>query len=178
MTVYQSKERIKITPEPKFEPKDPKKYLLFVGICITLSLLAYWKGVDFLEPDADGRPKLAPQREEEYQKRIKRLNEAEQYALLANRNGFFPCYSCEQDSTIFLLVGQVWKYGVTIQGQKKRYTLKGLNTMGLAYEVQLKSGITECLQAEANKIFNYPLLLENTTRAKPIKRPPGNKSDL
>ncbi len=178
MTVYRPKEQIQVEPEPDQEPKHPKRYLLLLVFCTTLGLLAYWKGVDFLVPDADGNPKLAPKREEEYEKRIKRLEEAEQYALLANRNGLFPCYSCDQDTSIFLLVGHVWKYGVTVQGQKKRYTLKGLNAMGLAYEVQLKSGTTECLKAEADKIFHYPLLPENIIRVKPIKRPPGNKSDL
>jgi hypothetical protein len=126
MTVYTPKVRIQAEPEPDQEPNNSKKYLLLVIFCTILGFLAYWKGVDFLVPDADGNPKLAPKREEEYEKRIKRLNEAEQYALLATNSGFYPCFNCENDHTIFLNIGEVWKYGVTIQGQNRRYTASAL----------------------------------------------------
>ncbi len=166
---------------PKLQPtpQGPKKFLLFLLICGIFGLFAYWRGMDEVIIGDDGALVLSPERQDELDRRIYRLDNAEQYVLIAMYDGHYPCYNCGPDTLkIFLFAGETWKYGVTIQGQKGRYSTKKLNGMGLDYRVQLRSNIHNCLKAEAKMIFHYPLMPENIKRLRPINRPPGNKNDL
>ena len=43
----------------------------------------------------------------------------EQYALLATRNGWYPCLRCNGRDSIYLFVNEVWKYGKTVMGVKR-----------------------------------------------------------
>lgn len=166
----------------KLEPKQPrqsptKSILLFIGLCCILGLVASWEGVDFLDTDDNGQPKLAPSREKKMEQRLKRLQRCEQYVILARVDGYYPCYSCGKDTTIFLFAGEVWKYGVTIQGELGRYR-HWLEKNNLRYRVQYRGTIQACLKQETLKIYQYPLLPENLKRKPPLIRPPGNKNDL
>ena len=127
--------------------------------------------------DDNGQPKLATSREKQMEQRLKRLQKCEQYVIRARVSGYYPCYNCGKDTTIFLLAGEVWKYGVTIQGKNKRYR-KWLEKMNLRYRVQYRGTIQECLRQETLKIYKYTLLPENLKRKLPLIRPPGNKNDL
>jgi hypothetical protein len=149
-------------------------FLLFCGI---FGLFAYWKESDFLIFDPEGEPQITPERIEKLEERKKRLQEAEQYVLRADFDAYYPCFSCPNDSMIYMLKGEVWKYGVTIQGQGKRYGFKKLKKLGLTYQVQFRSNIHECLEVEAEKIYFYPKLPENLKRNPRFMRPPGNKDD-
>lgn len=176
MNTVSKKHQFKL--EPKQPPQAPyKSVLLFIALCCILGLVAHWKRVDFLEMDDNGQPKLATSREKKMEQRLKRLQKCEQYVIRARVSGYYPCYNCGKDTTIFLLAGEVWKYGVTIQGKNKRYRT-WLEKMNLRYRVQYRGTIQECLRQETLKIYKYPLLPENLKRKLPLIRPPGNKNDL
>jgi len=99
----------------------------------------------------------------------------EQYALVAKLNGSYPCYKNIGIDSIFLLKGEVWKYGKTCLGQDKRYN--DLDEKKLDYIPQFMGNEQECLIEEKRKIYNYPLLLECIKRKIKLLRPPGNKID-
>lgn len=167
-----------LSPAPQ-NPRNPRVALLIFLLCsCILAVLAAWNGVDFLEQDEGGVLGLSFAREAQMQQRLKRLEQCEQYVLLAKFNGFYPCYSCVGDSLIYLHAGEVWKYGITIQGQKGRYSNTWVTALGLRYRVQFRGSIQDCLQQETLKIYQYALLPENTRRKPPLMRPPGNKVDL
>jgi hypothetical protein len=163
---------------PLPNPRRPKTTLLFfmIGVCI-LGLFLAWNGADFLDLDEAGNVNLSPARQAQMQQRLKRLKRCEQYVLRAKFSGFYPCYNCGADTTIFLYAGEVWKYGITIQGETGRYR-HWTTTLGLRYRVQYRGSIQACLRQEALKIYQYALLPENIKRAVPLIRPPGNKADL
>ena len=140
-------------------------------------MTAAYKGTDFIEIGDDGKLHLSKKRKEKLEREVENLKEAEQYVLVAVQNGRYPCFNCGLNATIFLREGEVWKYGVTIYGKKKRYGEAMLLAKGLRYHIQFKGKIDICLIEEKKKIFNYALLPENLRRAVPLKRPPGNKID-
>lgn len=174
-------QKFKTGPMPPPAPQDPGNprtiLLLFLLCGCILAILAVWNGVDFLEQDEAGTLQLSTTREVKMQQRLKRLKRCEQYVLRTRFSGFYPCYSCGADTTIFLHAGEVWKYGITIQGEKGRYR-NWITRLGLRYRVQYRGSIQACLQQETLKIYQYALLPENIRRSKPIIRPPGNKADL
>lgn len=166
-----------VAPQPTPNPQPRNKVLLYLLICTIFGVFAAWKGADFLELDQDGNVQISAQREGQLNKRLKRLKQAEQYVLLAERDGWYPCYNCGNKTMIYLLAGEVWRYGITIRGEKGRYgpSLKGKR---LVYVVQFRGTIQDCLSEEAIKIYTYPKLPENLKRTIPLIRPPGNKVDL
>ncbi len=143
---------------------------------VVMGKMSLSKNKPFLEYDGRGEPKLAPWRQDDLDKELKQLHEAEQYALVATINGPFPCYNCKNSSIIFLHEGEIWKYGSTTKGEKGRYP-GGLPFHGLIYVIEYKGHILECLEQEKIKIYSYPLLPENLKRDVPLIRPPGNKLD-
>ena len=159
-------------------PRDPRRALLFfVGCCCILGLFVRWSGGDFLERDESGEFRLSESRQTQMEQRLERLRSCEQYVLIAKTSAFYPCYHCGKDTSIFLFAGEVWKYGITIQGAKGRYR-SWVTTMGLRYRVQYRGSVQACLRQETLKIYQYALLPENLKRAVPLMRPPGNKVDL
>lgn len=164
------------TPTPP-KPRPKGHILLFLLICAILGIVAAWQGADFLELDQNGEVQISAQREEQLSKRLKRLNRAEQYVLRAEVNGWYPCYSCGTKDSIYLFAGEVWRYRVTIRGEKGRYGLT-LKDKRLLYIVELHGDVLACLEEEAIKIYTYPTLPENLKRPTPLIRPPGNKVDL
>ncbi len=97
-----------------------------------------WKG---------DKPELAPWRKEKMERELQELDEAEQYVLIADLSGFFPCYSCVTKTEIFLNLGEVWRYGVTRKGEKGRY-FKGMPVKNLAYLTEFEGTLQECLREE------------------------------
>jgi len=123
-----------------------------------------------------GEAELAPWRKEKLEKELKEIDEAEQYVLRADEDGYYECFNCGGKPLIFLHAGEVWKYGYTRKGEKARY--RGWNTKNtLKYEVQFEGTLTECVKEEKRKIYYYALLPENLKREIPLIRPPGNKID-
>ena len=130
---------------------------------------------DYIQYDDLGNPELAEWRKKKMKKEIADLDNAEQYVLIAQHNGFYPCFHCST-GRIFLKRGEVWKYGTTIKGQIGRYR-KSLAQRELFYEIQFIGNIRDCLIEEKLKIYNYPLLKECLSRKEKLIRPPGNKVD-
>jgi len=105
-----------------------------------------------------------------------KYNKCEQYALVAIKDGWFPCYNCGTSDSIYLYKDEVWKYGKTCFGEQNRYP-NGLPVKNLRYEMQIEGTEKECLIMEKEKIYNYPNLPECQKRNIILLRPAGNKID-
>lgn len=182
-TTHPPKTNYNIEVEQFTRPKPNKKpngfhpfWLLFVFVTIFVVLMGVSK-LPFIDYDADGNPKLADWRIAKLKRELDQLDEAEQYVLTAVKNGYYPCYSCPNSTTIFLRKGEVWKYGYTTMGEKGRYQ-QTLAPMRLQYFTQLTGTITECMKEEKRKIYYYPLLPESIKRSIKLIRPAGNKKDF
>ena len=110
------------------------------------------------------------------EKELEEFEQAEQYALFVRASGNYPCLNCGVITEIYLHTGEIWKYGVTMKGEFRRYK-NGLPHDGLIYIVQFSGTLQECLRLEKTKIYNYPLLPENLKRSYKLNRPPGNQRD-
>ncbi len=125
----------------------------------------------------NGEAEILPDRKKDLDDDLYRIDHAEQYVLVAEFNGKYVCPSCPDRDSIFLLVGEVWKYGITMNGQKGRYSQKFLDEQGLFYFTQFEGNVAECMKQEKIKIYHYPTLPENLKRQTKLLRPPGNKED-
>ncbi|MEM1326742.1 MAG: hypothetical protein AAGI23_12345 [Bacteroidota bacterium] len=160
--------------------KLPHKSRVIFRLMLLFSLIGsiflFYKGVDFIKEEEDGTLTLSDERVAKLENDLAEYESAEQYALKAAVSGYYPCYSCEDQTEIFLYKGEVWRYGVTRKTQSGRYP-NGLPIERLYYEVQFVGDIGACLKEEKRKIYYYALLPENTKRLPPLIRPPGNKVD-
>ena len=143
---------------------------------ITTVIIASLHYEDVVEEDKDGKPKIKPDRIDDLADTIRFYEGAEQYVLVAKLAKYYPCPSCPDQDSIFLYVGETWKFGVTINGQKGRYGNE-LPDDGLRYVTQLVGSLPRCLSEEKRKIMEYPILPENQKRKKKLVRPPGNLYD-
>ncbi len=162
---------------PDFSPTPKKKtnfsFLWLVGIFFALFLVS----MVYVVYDENGKPDITPERKAALEKDLEKLRNAEQYALLTVFDGFYPCLSCTngQDS-IFLKAKEVYKYGVTTNGEVGRYR-KTLDGKGLIYRRQFSGTLQECLEQEKIKIYYYPTLPECLARETKLLRPAGNPQD-
>ncbi len=175
----------KRTPPPLSEQGKEKhksrSSRLFLLLMLGIGAMAYWLFMDAGGKQnfiiiKDGEPELAPWRKEKLRKELEDLEDAEQYVLIAGLSDWYPCYNCNDNKFIFLQAGEVWKYGVTVKGEKQRYR-SGLPAKELVYLMQFRGPLHECLKKEKIKIYNYAILPENLKRTNPLIRPPGNKVD-
>jgi len=138
-----------------------------------LALVALFRPGDF--KGAYEAIKLSPKEEEKLQKRLKELDDAEQYALIAEEDGWYRC-NHPRRIAYYLREGEIWKYGTTTKGQFGRYSVSYLEYNNVLYFVQFRGTISECLKEEQRKLFTYPYLPENLAR--PVQdrlpRPPYN----
>lgn len=171
------KPKIKTLPaehEPLLQPK-PKSWLwllLLAGIGIFAAI--NW---DDYVVEKDGKLELAPKRKAKLEKELEQIDNAVQYALIAQVDGFYPCLNCGERTTINLKAGEVWKYGTTRLGEKERYQSHPFDER-LLFFPQFYGDYAECLKAEKTKIYTYILLPENQKRESPLIRPPGNPYDI
>lgn len=120
-------------------------------------------------------PELSPREKAKLEQKMKEIDDAEQYALLAAKDGLYAClHSCR--ATCFLHKGEVFKYGVTTKGEFGRYNTSFMMKHNVIYVVQFKGNVAECLIQEQVKLFNYPYLPENVARLpeNQLPRPPFN----
>lgn len=174
--------------EFKKKPEPPKKPIpgLFVALLV-LGIGTLWGYHIYLSEkksplhvviDEEGNEALSPERNAKLKKELDELDNAEQYALIADLNGYYPCFTCPDGSTtIYLYKGEVWKYGTTRKGEQKRYPGKSYGAPNLSFIVQFQGNYVECLKLEKIKIYNYPLLPEAKKRTIRLFRPPGNLND-
>lgn len=165
-----------ITPRPQAplpEPKTKNPFPLVVAgaVVLVLGALMWSDVVEYFE----GEPRLTPERERYMLRKLDELDEAEQYALIATGDGFYPCLHSRK-TLYHLRIGEVWKYGVTAKGVKRGYTARFLQDNAVSYVVQLQATMGECLKEEQRKLFLYPLLPENLARKEEdrLLRPPYN----
>lgn len=120
-------------------------------------------------------PELNPKEKAKLEKKMKEIDDAEQYALLAAKDGLYACLHSGRE-TCFLRKGEVFKYGVTTKGEFGRYNTSFMMKHNVIYVVQFKGNVAECLIQEQVKLFNYPYLPENLARLpeNQLPRPPYN----
>lgn len=150
------------------QPKKQAGVLLMLALGLALALVYFSIGtLDFAQ--------LSPLETQKLQKRLKEIDDSEQYALVAAVNGFYPCLHSGH-KTYYLKTGEVWKYGVTSKGVLGRYAASFLIQNRVSYIVQFKGNFAECLKQEQIKLFGYPYLPENQIRplALQLPRPPYN----
>ena len=155
---------------PQLEPPDKidrKRYVVWLALLVSGFIVLFY---------SHDIAKLSPERRQKLEKELEELENAEQYALIAARDGWYPCFHCKNTNRIFLLQGEIWRYGVTRKGEKKRYGT-GLLDRRLIYTIQYTGQLQECLKREKIKIYTYAILPENLKRQNPLIRPPGNKRD-
>lgn len=151
-------------------PVVPQLLIWAVALLAVVALLS--KLVSVMGNEA---PKLKPKEEAKLEKRLKEIDDSEQYALVATTDGFYPCLHSGR-TTYYLLTGEVWKYGVTSKGEFGRYGASFLVKNKVSYIVEFKGNIAECLKMEQIKLFGYPYLPENLARSpeERLPRPPYN----
>jgi|APTNR8051073442_1049403.scaffolds.fasta_scaffold08830_5 hypothetical protein len=166
--------------------KKPELGLFIILLVLVSGLLVgiyhvYLSEKDISSPiviDEEGNEALSPERSAKLYKELGEIDNAAQYALIANVAGYYPCFTCPDGSTtIYLYKGEVWKYGTTRKGEQKRYPGKTYGAPNLSFIVQFQGDLSACLKMEKIKIYNYPLLPEATKRAIRLFRPPGNTND-
>lgn len=120
-------------------------------------------------------PSLEPREQQKLDKRLREIDDSEQYALIAATDGWYPCLHSGQ-STYYLHAGEVWKYGVTSKGKFGRYSVRFLKKHRVSYVIEFKGNYAECLKQEQIRLFHYPYLPENLARppAMRLPRPPYN----
>lgn len=161
-------------PKPGQKPDFPRwKWLSFLlTSAFFLYLALHW--ADVVEW-VDEQWRLKPKRKTEMERQLRRIDDAVQYALVANRAKYYGCYLCPTGK-FFLHPNEAWRYGVTYMGEQGRYPGQLLDENDLRFVIQFKGTYSECLKEEKRKLFAYPLLLENVIRPDSLKLllPPGN----
>lgn len=149
------------------------RVILFLGVAFLVGMAAL-KWTDVVEW-VDGQWRLQPKRAAERDKQMKKIDIAEQYALIADVAGYYECLHCPAKRA-FLKTNEVWKYGVTNQGERQRYTTQFLQQRRLSYLTQFRGTYSQCLVEEKRKLFEYLLLPENLARPDSLRLvlPPGN----
>lgn len=145
---------------------------------ITVAVFVAFLGLALVikEIHSDGpTPRISPREEAQLERRLKEIDDSEQYALLAISSGWYPCLHSGR-ATCYLHAGEVWKYGVTSKGKFGRYSVAFLLKSNVTYNIQFKGNFAECLKQEQIRLFNYPYLPENLARfpRDRLPRPPYN----
>lgn len=158
-------------PSPAPNKRPAAVFVVAGGLLLIVCALKWIDVVEYIE----GKPQLSPKYQGVLEKKLSKLDEAEQYALVATADGMYPCLHSGRASC-HLRIGEVWKYGVTMKGEGGRYTAQFLQDNAVSYTIQFKGTTTDCLKEEQRKLFYYPLLPENLARpeAERLIRPPYN----
>lgn len=172
-------------PDPGKQPAFPFQWILILLGCLAI-YMAFESFDDFVEKKPDGSYELKQRRKDQLNDKVRRMREeAEVYYLLASKDGYYECLHCP-NGVFYLLKDEIWKVGITIQGEEGRYKLKYLRRMGLRYKAIYRGNIQRAQEMEVIEIGSYPLKPENLQRPdKPqgqlirykLARPPGQNSD-
>ena len=146
--------------------------LLTVAACIIIVSVLIVETVYVKEEPS---PELSPKEKARLEQKMKEIDDAEQYALLAAKDGLYTCLHSGRE-TCYLRKGEVFKYGVTTKTEFGRYNTSFMMKHNVIYVVQFKGNVAECLIQEQIKLFNYPYLPENLARLpeNQLPRPPFN----
>lgn len=154
------------TQAPKLLPQLLAGAAFLLIVALSQNSVFDWGAID---------PNLSPKEEAKLQKRLKEIDDSEQYALLATEDGWYPCLHSGRKS-FYLRAGEVWKYGITSKGKLGRYTPSFLLKNKVSYIAQYQGDFAECLKQEQIKLYNYPYMPENLFRppSDRLPRPPYN----
>ncbi len=176
---------------PEKKPKKSKKNFIFIFLFAVLATAVIGSYVIYETENPELPKERTKKRDDAIDRVIRRKHKkenCEQYALLAVHSGYYPVLyrgKIIANDSIWLNIGEVWKYGKTCNGELLRYTQQiyykdnkqVLNREDLQYFTEFYGSESECLIEEKKKIYNYPLLPECIKRKKQLIRPPGNKID-
>ncbi|MEL7219934.1 MAG: hypothetical protein AAGJ93_01365 [Bacteroidota bacterium] len=81
--------------------KKPIKFLSNLFLCL-LALILIFGTKEFIEYTEEGGAILSSERAAKLAKELEELDNAEQYILLAAKDGYYPCFACVDKSRIFL----------------------------------------------------------------------------
>jgi len=161
-----------------FSLGKPLLFLLMTLLLFTFTILFSKRTFEeVVIYDKEGKPQLAPERLEKLKEDTTSVNKCHQYSLFATKSDWYPCYTCMDTSFVFLLRGEVWRYGKHCPKDRPRYSDDLLKSMKLKYKIEFKGNLLQCTKMEKQKIYTYPLLPENLKRKKPLGHPAGNKND-
>jgi hypothetical protein len=175
--------KVSSNPEDKPNPNPGTGfYFLFIFLALGVVLFALQQMAGGkkspIEVDEKGNVTLAPHRKEKLEKELEEIDNAVQYALRAENDGYFPCFTCpDGKGTIYLYKGELWRIGTTRKGVKGRYPRRDYGAPNLTFFVEFEGTYSECLKMEKIKIYNYPLLQEAMNRDFILTIPPGNLID-
>lgn len=158
-------------PEAKTpERRKPAFLILLTALLITVLIQKL-----FVEGGLSGS-RLTPKERKKLEKRLREIDDSEQYALIALEDGWYPCLHSGR-TRYFLKKGEVWKYGVTSKGKFGRYDADFLFKNNVFYSPEFFGNFAECLKREQIKLFHYHNLPENLARppAERLSRPPYNR---
>jgi hypothetical protein len=156
-------------PEPK--TKNPFPLIMAGALIMVVCALKWGDVIEYF----NGEPRLTAKHQNQLRKKLNELEEAEQYALVAMIDGWYPCLHSGH-ALCYLHIGEVWKYGVTTKGERGRFTGQFILDNSVGYIIQYTGTVGECLKEEQVKLFSYPLLPENLARLETDRliRPPYN----
>ena len=128
--------------EPPLLQPNPKNWIWLLLIA-AIGIFAAINWEDYVV-EKDGKLELAPKRKAKLKKETEKIDNAVQYALIVNEAGYFPCLNCGDRNTMFLKIGETWKYGTTRIGEKERYQSKPFDKR-LSFVPQFYGNYSECL---------------------------------
>ena len=160
---------LKEVPQKK---KNKSKFLIILLILSIVSFGTYefWKFREQKKLKEIEQIKQKPAKE-----KFNTSESCEVYSLRAIENGYYPCYNCGSENTIYLFAGEIWKYGKTCIGEDERYG--NLEKINLRFIVEYTGTEKDCLIIEKDLIYSYPTLPECLKRGFFLLRPAGNKID-
>jgi hypothetical protein len=171
-TISKKEKRVLPLQKPKKVVGIKIAWAFFILIGLLLAALSYTESVVF---DEEGNVKgLSKKQTEKFLADSAKKERCVQYALVADTSDFYT--NCKGE-LVYLLEGEIWKYGVTCEKiSEKRYSKGYLTKNKLYFLIQFKGNRFECEYEEKKKLFYYPLLPENVRRRSKerLVLPPGN----
>ncbi len=176
---------------PEKKPKKSKKNFIFIFLFAVLATAVIGSYVIYETENPELPKERTKKRDDAIDRVIRRKykkENCEQYVLKAVYSGYYPILyrgKIIANDSIWLNIGEVWKYGKTCAGELGRYPgqiyyyddNQLLDRKKIRYIRQFIGSEKMCLIEEKKKIYNYPLLPECIKRKKQLIRPPGNKID-
>jgi len=131
---------------------------------IFLVLFIYFSFEKSVKKDQNGKIiGISEAQQEKFRADSLKLSNCVQYVLRARNNGFYA--RCDGQGKVFLLAGEVYKYGVTCEkNATERYPKSFYEENNLEFLPQFYGNVYQCQVEEKRKLYHYPALPENLKR--------------
>jgi hypothetical protein len=151
-------------------PKPTKSYFKWylLGFVLLLAAIALFFSQTNFEKSVQKNKlgeitDISEKQKEKFRADSAKLNQCVQYALIANEDGWYE--KCDKTGKFYLLKGEVWKYGVTCEGNpENRYENSFYDNNNLIFQVQFRGNHLACEIEEKRKLYFYPTMPENLRR--------------